>query len=184
MEIILLRHGKPDIDKHKKISASDFSTWMKFYDKAGVSPLSSPGKDTIEVAENCFVVCSDLPRSLDSAGKLDCSRIDISHSMFREFELPHLEWRFPRLEAVTWSVILRFAWLSGYSNKVESFAEGRSRAHRCAERLIECAESEGRVLFVGHGALIWYLSKILEEKGWRGTRSFHKKYWAYNIYNL
>jgi len=71
MQIILLRHGKPDVPEHGKLSAAEIHQWVESYNSAGIAAQHKPSKQAIEVANRCStVVCSDLPRSVESAHAL------------------------------------------------------------------------------------------------------------------
>lgn len=67
MEIIILRHGKPDIPSLTRISPFPFSEWINSYNASGLSSSSKPTLEAIEIARKSkVVVCSDLSRSIQS----------------------------------------------------------------------------------------------------------------------
>ena len=102
MKIMLLRHGRPDIDIPDKIRSSEIAEFIHRYDKAGVAMDSNPSPETIEaVSKMQVVVCSHLPRSLESAQKLTEKSILLSDEIFREAELPSTNWTYPRLKTGT-----------------------------------------------------------------------------------
>ena len=71
MKIILLRHGKPIMPDMKKISASAFNNWVQEYNSSGLCPTSKPTIQAINCAKNSkAIVCSELPRSIESAQAL------------------------------------------------------------------------------------------------------------------
>ena len=183
MEIVLLRHGMPVIDHDRRLSASEFGQWVSAYNEAGINIGCAPSQAAIEQAKKCtFVVCSNLPRSLESAKTLGLESIDVCESMFREFDMPHANWRFPRLSPGTWAVVFRLMWAAGYSRNAESFEEARERARNCTERLVELASEHGRVLFVGHGSLNWFVARYLKKVGWAGPAKAPGKYWEYGVF--
>lgn len=184
MEIVLLRHGMPKIDKDRRLSAAEFGQWVSAYNNAGIDIGCMPSQNTIEQAKTCaFVVCSTLLRSSESAKVLGLASIDVCESMFREMDMPYASWCFPRLSPGTWSVLFRLGWAIGYSANVESFREARERARRCAERLVELASEHGTVLFVGHGSLNWFVSRYLKSMGWASPQKAPRKYWEFAVYN-
>lgn len=65
MEIVLLCHGKPKINKGRWLSAAEFGLWVSAYNAAGIDMGCMPSKDLIERADRCsIIVCSDLPRGI------------------------------------------------------------------------------------------------------------------------
>lgn len=75
------------------------------------------------------------------------------------------------------------SWVMGYSANGESISEGRERARLCAERLAEMAAEHGRVVFVGHGSLIWFIARRLKDAGWSGPKKSPRKYWDFGVYS-
>lgn len=184
MEIVLLRHGMPKIDKYQRLNAAEFGQWVSAYNDAGIDMGCMPSQNTIEQAQTCaFVVCSNLLRSSESAKVLGLETVGACEPMFREMDMPYANWRFPRLSPGIWSVLFRLGWAAGYSANVESFREAKERAYRCAERLAELASVHGSVLFVGHGSLNWFVSRHLKSMGWGSSQKAPRKYWAFAVYN-
>jgi broad specificity phosphatase PhoE len=64
-----------------------------------------------------------------------------------------------------WTAISRTVWLLGYSPNCETISKTKSRAAQGAQRLIELAEKNCYVLFVGHGFINRYISKELLANG-------------------
>lgn len=173
----------PVIDQERRLSAAEFGQWVSAYNEAGINVGCAPSQDAIDQAQKCaFVVCSNLPRSLESAKALGLEGIDVCDSIFREFDMPHATWRYPRLSPGTWAVVFRLLWAVGYSKNIESFEEARERARSCAERLAELASEQGKVLFVGHGSLNWFISRYLKKMGWTGSAKAPRRYWEYCVY--
>lgn len=184
MQIVLMRHGKPRIENGPRLNAAEFGAWVKKYDAAGVDAACQPPQIAVERAKQCaFTVCSNLSRSLESARTLGVERLGLSDSMFRELDMPHAAWRFPKLSVLAWSVIFRLAWAFGYSMSVESFKAARERARRCAEHLACLASTHGTVLFVGHGALNWFVAKDLKSMGWSCSERPPRAYWESSVFN-
>ena len=183
MEIVLLRHGMPQIDKERRLSAAEFGQWVSMYNQSGINVGCMPSQEAMEQAKMCtFVMCSSLPRSSESAKVLGLENIDACESMFREMDMPYSLSSFWRLSPGTWSVLFRLMWGVGYSANGESFREARERARRCAERLAELASEHGKVLFVGHGLLNWFVSRYLKSMGWEGPQKAPRRYWEFGVY--
>lgn len=183
MEIIILRHGKPNIPSLDRISPFAFSEWVNSYNASGLCSLSKPTLAASEIANKSkVVVCSDLPRSIQSAKALNIKDITLQSSMFNEAGLPTSGLKFPWLSPKTWAVIFRILWLLGYSKNSESFNETKARARQAANKLIELAEIESRVLFVGHGVYNRMIANELKAKGWSGPKSPGTKHWSFGVY--
>ena len=185
MQIVLMRHGEPDIDKRLRLNALEFGAWVEKYNAAGVDTASQPPQAAIEKAQQCaFTVCSHLPRSVESAKTLGIGRSGLSDPMFREMDMPHAAWRFPKLSVLAWATIFRLAWVFGYSAGVESFQSAKERARRCAAHLARLACTHGTVLFVGHGSLNWFIAKYLKSMGWLCAEKPPRKYWEFSVFHI
>ncbi|HEY0635293.1 MAG TPA: histidine phosphatase family protein [Gammaproteobacteria bacterium] len=184
MNIILLRHGKPQVETALRLTPAELADWVANYNGAAIDPLHAPSKTAMQLAEaSRFVVCSDLRRSRESAHMLGIERIDVCEAAFRELELPYTRWHFPRLPLLTWAVLFRLLWLLGFSVNGESLTSSRRRARQCAEQLAAWAASHGTVLFVGHGSLNWFIARHLRKMGWSGPARSPRSYWEFAVYH-
>lgn len=180
-----MRHGMPKVDRNARVSAEEFGIWVRGYDAAGIDEGHRPPPTATAHADRCaFIVCSNLPRSLESAKTLGIQRVHVSDPEFREMEMPHAAWRFPRLSLMAWATFFRIVWMFGYSANAESFKAARGRARSCAERLIELAGDHGTVLFVGHGSLNWFIAKRLKAMGWSCATRPPRHYWEASVYQM
>ena len=185
LQIVLMRHGKPKIDMRLRLNAAEFGAWVEQYNAAGIDTECLPPQGAVAQAKQCaFTVCSNLPRSLESANALGVERIGNYSSMFREFDMPHAAWRFPNLSLQAWLVFFRLAWALGYSTNAESFKSAKARAHSCAEQLTDLASTHGTVLFVGHGSLNWFVTRYLKRMGWLSAERPPKKYWEHSVFYM
>lgn len=185
MEIILLRHGQPNIDPSVKISACEYGNWLDEYNQSSIHVPDKIESNLFELASKAaYIVCSDLPRSIDSARALCVRPVDIADKLFREFEIPYVNQTWPRLSAANWTVLFRLMWLMGYSTNAESFRQARQRAVLCMQRLAEYAWQRGSVLFIGHGSLCWYLDRLLRKNNWQCSAAAPRRYWEYATYTL
>lgn len=182
MEITLLRHGKPIIPQLNKICPYEFIEWVNSYNSSGLCPSLAPPKEAYEQAINCnAIVCSELPRSIESAKALR-NNITLSHSNFNEAGLPIPKWHYPKLSPKAWAVIFRVFWLLGYSNNSESLNQAKNRASKASQMLISLANEHKSVLFVGHGVYNRLLSNELRARGWLGPKNPGNKYWSFGVY--
>ena len=183
MEIVLIRHGKPDFDTSGKVHASDFGKRVAEYNRAGISAEHRPTSEAIERAKNCsFVVCSHLPRSVESAEALSIKTPDVVSTLFQECEMPYTNWQYPKLSFTLWSVLFRIFQLAGYSPNAESYKAIKKRSKECANDLIQLSKEHESVLFVGHGTLIWFIHKDLVRNGWSGAHKAARKHWEFGVY--
>ena len=183
MRIVLLRHGRPQVPEFGKLRANEISRWIESYNCSGLMPNDTPSQEAIEIAGSCdSVVCSDLPRSIDSAKALGVKNIDVVDPSFREMGLPHGDFPSPKLSPNTWAFIFRILWFFGYSANSESLGEAKYRASKGATYLAKIARDSSSVLLVGHGFVNRFIAKELLANGWQGPLSPGKKYWGYGIY--
>lgn len=181
MHIILLRHGKPDINK-QLIQANKFNEWIVAYNDASLCKNSSPSHEVIAMSARAnAVVCSNLPRSIDSARRLGLQPT-ITDWIFREMEMPHWSFPSPALSPNIWAVLFRLCWFAGLTANAESFKDAQARAEHAASQLIKIAHEHHRVIFIGHGLLNRFIAKTLLKRGWVGTKNPGKQYWEYGIY--
>lgn len=185
MKIVLMRHGKPMINKHLRLNATEFGAWVEKYNIAGIDTRHESPREAIEQAKQCaMTVCSNLARSLESAKILGVKHIGLCSPMFREMDMPHATWRLPRLSPAIWLIFFRFAWVFGYSANTESFKAAKARARNCAEQLAGISSTYGTVLFVGHGSLNLFIAKYLKRMGWICSEKPPRKYWEHSIFTL
>ena len=183
MEIVLIRHGKLKIDISGKMSASDFGKRVADYDRSGIDTEHKPTNEACERAKKClFIVCSTLPRSIESARALNIENPDMTNHLFRECEMPYADWKYPALTGTSWAILFRILQLAGYTSNTESYKAIKHRVKECAEQLVKLSKKHESVLFVGHGAIIWFIHKQLLRMGWSGPQKSVKKYWEFGVY--
>ena len=183
MKIVILRHGKPVTPSLRKLNASEFSDWVDEYNVAGLSPTSQPMKHVKKYADICnAVVCSALPRSIESAKAFSNKSIVLSDPIFNEAGLPVANWQVLKLSPKIWAVVFRILWLLGYSRNSESFKEAKSRAKKAVDKLSELAQEYESVLFVGHGVYNRMLANELRRNGWLGPKNPGSSHWGFGVY--
>jgi broad specificity phosphatase PhoE len=185
VQIILMRHGRPMLESHLKLSAQEYGLWVERYNMSGIDRRYSPPPAAMEQARRCsYFVCSNLPRSLESLEALGINGADICDALFREMEMPSAAWRRPRLPAWGWSALFRFIWIMGYTENAESFTSARKRARRCGQKLVEVSVLHVDILFVGHGLLNRLIGKFLRDEGWTWSERSTGRYWESDTYCL
>jgi broad specificity phosphatase PhoE len=185
MKITLLRHGEPDFKIPKRAASKEIVNAIKLYDKAGIAADSIPPQQSIDMANNIkVIICSHLPRSLESAQKLTQQPIYLSDALFREASLPSANSSFPKLPPTTWLTIFRILWLFGYAKNGESIAITRQRAKQAAKKLIKLAQQHQHILLVGHGVFNYLIAKELKKLGWKASKKSPREYWEYTSYEI
>jgi broad specificity phosphatase PhoE len=183
MEIILIRHGKPTIPSLDKLTASAFAQWVDEYNAAGLSPSSTPTESTRVCTQHCSaIVCSALPRSIESAKALNAEKIVMSDALFNEAGLPTANWQRIKLSPLIWAVFFRVLWLFGYAKDTESFKETKARAIKATKRLTALVHQHEKVVFVGHGVFNRLLANELRKQGWTGAKHPGTKHWSTDRY--
>lgn len=181
MEIILLRHGKPEMEMKGRFSPEEWREFLEKYDEAHVDPSSIPSKDALEVASSSdVVVCSKLLRSSESAKILRIKKVDHASALFNESPMPYGLFSRIRLTLLGWTVFYRTAQWFGYTKGAnETGRESDERALKCANWLVELAKPNNRVLLVGHYAINWYIAAHLLKMGWTSERGYYQKHWGF-----
>lgn len=180
MEIILLRHGKPDIELKGYFNASEIKQLTVNYAESGIQ--DHPPKELKEKFNTCYVVCSELTRSLHTAEKLGVKQIHLSDNLFAETDLPHFDNSIIKMPAMLWVTVLRIIWLFGFKKNGESLAQAKDRAKKATNKLISLAKENEKVILVGHGLMNRLIAKQLKLNKWQGPASPGKKYWEYASY--
>lgn len=166
LQIILIRHGNPEINKNGWFSYKEARNYIKAYDTVGVRPIVKLPL-TLAPNEEVKIFSSSLYRAYDTAIKVfgDNSAINVD-STFIEFqrEITPLPLIMP---IKGWMGLSRFFWMIGlHSSDIPSFRSEKSRAVMDAELLEKAAIDNPKVILVGHGFLNKYIVRNLKKKGW------------------
>lgn len=185
MEIALLRHGKPTVSENGKLNAFEYSDYMRKYDDAGIDLTVQPPADvSLRAEKSPVILCSDLPRSIESAKVLRANGALLVEPVFQEIRMPSINMNSFKFSAKTWGVLSRAVWFFGYCNGSESFAEAKQRAQTAAKRLMSLAETHGSVMLVGHGFINYFIGRTLLANGWEGPGIPCWKYWGVGLYRF
>ncbi|NVZ20931.1 histidine phosphatase family protein [Pseudomonas costantinii] len=175
-----MRHGEPALAATHKISMSEMKDWIEHYNRSEITRQPVPDASTQLAATATVIVSSNAPRALTSAQALGLEPAVVD-ALFCEAQLPHGDWRLPRLSPFTWAFIFRVLWLCGYSRNVESAGAARLRASTAAQRLQSLA-GEGPVLLLGHGVMNRMIAKQLLADGWTRQQRNGSQYWSAAVY--
>lgn len=175
-EIILMRHGQPNLTHVDKVSALDMKCWVEEYELSEIVDQPAPEACAELAKAASVIVASNAPRALTSVRALGVQPTLVDE-LFCEAELPYGSWKRPRLSPFTWAFILRILWLCGFSGTAESPQQAKVRAEAAAKQLQSLAD-EGTVLLVGHGFMNRMVAKRLEAAGWTRQQSTGSRYWS------
>ncbi|ELY4872011.1 histidine phosphatase family protein [Cronobacter sakazakii] len=184
MEIILMRHGRPDIAHSGAIGSRDMPGWISRYNEAGTGNDLPPEASRALAARAGIVISSDLPRALSSLKTMGCDPVQ-TDALYREAELPVHSIGRLRLSPLAWSGIFRMLWLCGLSGNAETLHAAKARAAMAAQNLAALADNaQSPVLLMGHGIMNRLIARSLVRQGWREIRKPEKGYWGAGVYRL
>ncbi|KHN49821.1 hypothetical protein [Pectobacterium fontis] len=181
MKIILIRHGKPNVNITKKLSSDEMVLWIDNYDKSEVSENPPSYLSTNISIGKSFVIASSLPRTLTSL-KMMGIKPDITDPIFSEAQLPAFNHSWLRLSPMVYVFLFRILWFLGFSKNVESYYSATLRSKLAATRLVSFAQKAPSVSLMGHGIMNRMIGSRLERKGFRKTKTLGKSYWGLTIY--
>ncbi len=168
IQIYLIRHAKPDIQKKKLYTAQQAEQYIHNYN---LVPIQDFDKNLIKI--NLFkkhtVYCSSLRRSIETANKIFQLEYNIiSDTIFKEFENNIIKApKFIYQSLFLWQVMSRGSWILGRKNsKIESHKEALFRAKKATSKLVEIAKVEETAILVAHGMLNRSITKNLKKNGW------------------
>ena len=180
MEIVLLRHGKPNVELSGYLSTKELKQLVYDYAQSSIQDL--PDEKLKSNFKDHFVVCSDLLRSLDSAKLLNLNNIHVSDALYRETDLPHFDKFNFKLPIIFWVVFLRVIWLFGFSKNGESYKQAKKRSRLAADELIKLARKNEKILVVGHGLINRLIGQELHRRKWKVAKNEGKRYWEFSSY--
>ncbi len=175
MELLLLRHGKPDIESSTAIRAAAMQAWIDKYDAAGI--VDSPDNSLVAACNGQFIVASPMQRALESVAALGLEP-DIIIDALYEAPLPVFNLPLLKLNPLTWVTVFRLLWMAGASGGVENFTSVKRRAKQVAGELANLAETHERVLSVGHGFMNILVARELQKRGWEKKKLGASGYWS------
>jgi len=181
MRITLLRHGKPKFELTGNARASELSEISKSYDLSGIH--ADPSKDSIiQAKRHNIIVCSNLPRSIQSAKALGVTEVHSISPLFREADIPYFTKGSIKLPVSTWIIVMRGLWFFGLSKNGESLLATRKRAKKATGELILLAKQFESVMLVGHGFINHFIAKELLSSNWSGPKKPASEYWGCSTY--
>lgn len=176
MEIVLIRHGQPTVDKNVKLNAAQFAHWLNEYNKSTINQEYKPPASLAAKISSHFVVSSDLPRAINSAKVCAGKKPDLIIKQLKEMPIPH--WSLPLIaNAYAWIIINGLMWAIGLHGQVDSLWHCRKRGKLAARTLSSMAEQKQNITVFGHVIMNYYIAFQLIRQGWRAHFS-GKKFWS------
>lgn len=166
-QIILIRHGEPDLNKKGWRNRNEAIKYMHDYDSVGVKPFNVL-PICIQNLQIESINHSNVPRAVNTAQRAFDGFQLIGSSDFREFERKTMKFCNISLPLKFWTGGSRILWLMGMNKKdIESFKQAKERANNNAVFLSARALSDGTVILVAHGLHNKYVKKYLRKMGWK-----------------
>jgi len=169
LQIYLIRHAKPDLEKKFLCSSVQAQNYIINYNKVPIKDFDS-ALVRINLHKSHQIYCSSLPRSQETALKLfGDSYCIISDSVFREFELKIINvTSLVNLPLDLWKGLSRVSWFMGFNHEgIESYKKAKKRAALAVKNLENLANQEETAILVGHGMINAVIAKELKKRGWR-----------------
>jgi broad specificity phosphatase PhoE len=183
VDIALARHGPLALGNEPWLAPRDLADWIQRYHCSSITS-SDPPREIKSRAAASTLVCSNAARCLQSAQRIDPGREILPDPIYREAELPHNFWSYPKLPPSMWAVVFRVAWLCGYTSTNESCLAATARAGLAAQQLIAVARARGPVLLIGHGIMNRLIGRQLLMLGCHGPRRPSSAHWRLTLYKM
>lgn len=177
IQIMLIRHGEPAMNKKGWRNRSEAIRYTEMYDSVGVYAFEKKPA-CLRNDDIPMVYTSMLPRAINTAERTFDGELSMtSMNLFNEFERKIIEFPNIKLPMKFWSVTTRAVWMMGFNDKgIESFKEAKNRAGKAAIFLDSAANVEGKVLLFAHGFLNKYVRKYLKKQGYYQINFDGQKY--------
>ena len=175
-----MRHGRSALPFPTRwINPAEFRDWIAVFNRTGIAVDSLPPDDLRGMIDDSVaIVCSDYPRSIESAARLAPNLRPNISAEFREVGRPLQVNLSIRLPLKLWDRCSVVLWKAGLISADESFQAACRRAQEAARQLVSLAQASSRVLLVGHGMLNAMIGRELRGEGWHGPRHVTDEYWG------
>ena len=183
--IIIVRHGKPNLDREAgpRLTWREYREWWAKYEKAPLAEGQDPPLKLLDAAQHApFLFASIRPRAVETAQKIAGDREVHTDPVFVEAPLPPPHWENKRYLPKTWNKIARLSWLWGHHDIDESREQAETRAELAADKLVEASMAGEDVVLAAHGWFNRMLRPALKKRGWRCRRDGGDGYWSFRIY--
>jgi broad specificity phosphatase PhoE len=170
MQLILIRHGRPDWRLPRLVSLAEYQHGLLTYDTAH---LSTDGIRAIEVLApqlpQAPILSSDLIRARETADIIGHDTVCVQFdSAFRELQAPTLRAHWlggVRLPPALWSLVHWDCWLFGVGEQSETPHAAWRRAKRATDLIRVAFGKADTLILVSHGWFITLLTLYLRKRG-------------------
>lgn len=181
--IIIVRHGRPALNRDLHVDWRGYKDWWGLYDDGGLASDQAPPAATLEAARGADIILSSpLQRSVETAEALAEGRAIITDAVFEEAALPPPPLPGVRMRPGHWGVWARIVWWLGYAGGLEGRRAAEERACRAVETAIHAASGGRTVLVCAHGWFNRMMRPVLLARGWRCVRDDDDRYWSFRRY--
>jgi broad specificity phosphatase PhoE len=180
--IVIVRHGRPHVDRGVRIDHHEYRDWWAGYDRAGLHPEEKPPESLLELAGRSDVFfASPLQRAIHTAQMVAGGREIITDPVFVEAPLPPPPiWG--KRRPGHWGVLARMAWWLGRHEAGESRRDAELRAEAAVATLTARALRGQNVMLCAHGWFNRMMRPVLRSQGWREVENRGDQYWSYRRY--
>ena len=180
-QVVLIRHGQPNIDKKGWRNRKEAMKYVRDYDSVGIIPPDFTPV-CLKAGQRVTVYHSTLPRAAHTAKLLFEDTPMVADPRFREFERKVLKFINMKLPLGFWVGASRVLWFTGMNKKdIESFKTAKRRAKGNAAFLTSRVETNPATVLVAHGLHNKYVLKYLRKLGWKLVRKGGSGYLAINV---
>lgn len=173
-EIVLIRHGKPQSAHNDRLTAGQFTNWVRQYNHSLLDSRHYP--PTRQQFNDHHVISSPLKRAKLSALYYTGSSVAQVIPELKEMDIPY--YKFPiRLRAWHWVLLNRFVWICGKAGRFESFVEAKQRVVNAVNKVETISTNHQKILIFGHGMSNRYMRIFLTKRGWRLIEKSNE-YWG------
>lgn len=176
MEIVLIRHGQPTLDKNVRLTSEQFADWLHAYNTCHINENNKPPQSLTQKIASHYVVSSDMPRAIKSATLCAGKQPDLIIKSLKEVSIP--QWSLPLIaNAYAWIIINGLMWALGLHGHVESVWLSRKRGKKATKKLLNVAQEKQNIAVFGHIIMNYYIAFQLVRHGWRASFT-GKKFWS------
>ncbi|MDZ4740994.1 MAG: histidine phosphatase family protein [Alphaproteobacteria bacterium] len=184
IRIVLIRHGKPDMERSRWLSHKKFQDFIEQYERAGLDPDNLPPEWLVKLVRQARrVFASDRPRARESAQAV-APHAEVQHSpLFMEAQLKSPRLPVVRMKPAAWAIVARLAWHAGHHAGIEDFGDAKDRAIKTVDMLSDVAQEDGIAVLVAHGYFNAMVGRNLNKRGWKRYGGRHRaKFWNAVVY--
>ena len=167
MQVILIRHGEPDIKQKRWYRRKDVLSHDERYLQSEIKTLSHTPLD-ISTLPVDRIYHSSLRRAAHTAELLFGENFRlIADRRYREFERGVMRLAGIYLPLKIWKIASRLQWLLGFSApEIEPVQRARERSRSNARHLEKLALKQKIVVVVAHGFHNRYVGRYMKSFGW------------------